>query len=212
MLNVSPPIGSKARKIYTALKSYKHDKDVMGEMGFSLDNPAALATANIISAFTNIPTDRVVMKLTNIKDATMGDFENWQRIAMLMGVNKWSLGEYEDASDKVKSEIKERKKKEKKETKQLEKEQKNKKIEEGFIEDQKKERKNNKKDVTCAAVKSSGERCGIKTIGNGTYCTIHQKVDQRTDGKKKRCMGIKSDKTRCKVETSNKSGYCYYHD
>lgn len=78
----------------------------MGKMGLSLDNPATLATANVISAFTNIPADRVVMKLTNIKDATTGDFENWQRIAMLMGINKWSLGEYEDASDAVKSDVK----------------------------------------------------------------------------------------------------------
>ena len=75
MLNVSPPIGSKMRKIYTALKSYKWDKEVMGEMGLSLDNPATLATANIISALTNIPTDRVVMKLTNIKDASTGDLK-----------------------------------------------------------------------------------------------------------------------------------------
>jgi vacuolar-type H+-ATPase subunit I/STV1 len=78
----------------------------MGKMGLSLDNPAVLATANVISALTNIPTDRVVMKLTNIKDATMGDFENWQRISMLMGINKWSLGEYEDSSDDVKEKIK----------------------------------------------------------------------------------------------------------
>jgi len=32
------------------------------------------------------------MKLTNIKDATTGDFENWQRISMFMGFNKWTLG------------------------------------------------------------------------------------------------------------------------
>jgi len=113
MLNVSPPIGSKARKIYTSLKTYKHDKEVMGVMGLDLDNPAILSTANIISALTNIPTDRVVMKLTNIKDATQGDYENWQRIAMLMGINKYALGEYDDEADVVKDKLKEQKKRKK---------------------------------------------------------------------------------------------------
>ena len=92
MLNVSPPIGSKARKLYSAGKSYHYDKDVMNEMGLDINNPAILATANVISALTNIPTDRAVMKIENIRDASMGDFETWERAAMLMGWNKWALG------------------------------------------------------------------------------------------------------------------------
>ena len=102
MLNVSPPIGSKARKIYTSLKSYTYDKEVMQEMGFDIDNPAVMAIANVISAGTNIPTDRAVMKINNIRDASMGDFETWERIALFMGWNKWALG-IEDRSVSVKS-------------------------------------------------------------------------------------------------------------
>ena len=92
LINVSPPLGSKARKVYTALKSYHYDKEVMGEMGFDIDNPAILAIANVISASTNIPVDRVVMKINNIRDASIGDFETWERISMFMGFNKWTLG------------------------------------------------------------------------------------------------------------------------
>ena len=92
MLNVSPPIGSKARKLYSAGKTWKYNKDVIGEMGLSLDNPAVLAVANVISAVTNVPTDRVVMKLQNLKDASNSEFETWERVSMLMGLNRWSLG------------------------------------------------------------------------------------------------------------------------
>jgi hypothetical protein len=92
MLNVSPPIGSKARKLYSASKSYLYDKEVMEEMGLDINNPANMAIANVISAFTNIPVDRTVMKIDNIRDASMGDFETWERVAMFMGWNKWAIG------------------------------------------------------------------------------------------------------------------------
>jgi len=38
-------------------------------------------------------------KAINISDASNSDYENWQRIAMFSGMNKWSLGlrdEYRD--------------------------------------------------------------------------------------------------------------------
>ena len=121
LLNVSPPIGSKARKIYQSSKIYKHDKDVMGEMGWDLDNPANLAVANVLSAAFNIPADRIVKKVNNIRDASTGDFETWQRISMLMGFNKWTLnaggGIAEEKVEKVKTKVKEEKKLEKKKQK-----------------------------------------------------------------------------------------------
>ena len=58
--------GSKARKIYSATKTWKYNKEEIPEMGLDFDNPAVMAVANVISAATNIPTDRVVMKLQNI--------------------------------------------------------------------------------------------------------------------------------------------------
>ena len=101
MLNVSPPIGSKARKLYQSGKSYYYDKDVMQEMGLDINNPAIMAIANVISAGTNVPTDRAVMKMENIRDASMGDFETWERVAMLMGWNKWTIGAEGGPSEKA---------------------------------------------------------------------------------------------------------------
>jgi hypothetical protein len=92
LLNVSPPIGSKSRKLYSSSKSYLHDREVMTEMGLDIDNPANMAIANVISAFTNLPTDKVVKEIDNIRDASMGDFETWERVAMFMGWNKWAIG------------------------------------------------------------------------------------------------------------------------
>ena len=91
MLNVSPPIGSKARKVYNAAKAVKFNQEEMVEMGLDFDNPAVMAIAKVVSAGTNIPTDRVLSKVNNIRDASMGDFETWQRVAMFMGIGKYSL-------------------------------------------------------------------------------------------------------------------------
>ena len=91
-LNLSPPVGSKARKLYNALQSYKFDADQMKEAGFSLDNPGLLAIGNVLSATANIPLDRAVMILNNIKEASDSENEAWQRIAMLLGWNTWDVG------------------------------------------------------------------------------------------------------------------------
>jgi len=116
-LNVSPPIGSKARKLYSSTKTYKFNKDVMGEMNtFDLENPLWGAVGNIVSATTNVPLDRGFRKIDNIKEALNQDNETWQRIAVGLGWDQWSLGidsrkEVEEARKKVKEKKKEEKKK-----------------------------------------------------------------------------------------------------
>jgi len=216
MLNVSPPIGSKARKLYSAGKSYMYDKEAVREMGLDFDNPATMAIANVISAFTNMPTDRAVMKIQNIRDASMGDFENWQRIAMLTGVNKWQLGVGEKGPgeirvEEVETRVKEEKKTKKKETKQQEKIQENQVLENQFKKEQDKEKKQGKKDITCSSV-VKGRRCNKKVKGKGGKCTIHENVEMHSSGKSIQCRLIKSNGVRCKVVTYSKSGFCYYHD
>ncbi len=103
-LNLSPPVGSKARKLYNALQSYKFDADEMREAGFSLDNPGLLAVGNVLSAAANIPLDRAVMILNNIKEASNSENEAWQRIAMTLGWNTWDVGvdPYESENSKNK--------------------------------------------------------------------------------------------------------------
>ena len=92
LLGISPPIQSKAQKIRSALKSYEWNKDEMKEKGFSLDNPAYLAGANVISAATNIPLDRVVKKVNNVRAATRDDISKPERMMLLAGWSDWQLG------------------------------------------------------------------------------------------------------------------------
>ena len=148
LLNVSPPIGSKARKVYKGgFQTYKFNKDLMGEMNtFDLDNPVWDITGNLVSAATNLPLDRGFRKIDNISAALNQDNETWQRIAVALGWDQWSLGietKYEKR-DKLKEEIREKKKEEKKKNKQR-----------------------------CTKIKSDGERCKIMVNKPKTRCHYH---------------------------------------
>ena len=94
LLNFSPPISSKVKKIRSAGRTVQWNGGVSGlmEQGPGLDNPAYLAGANVVSALTNVPLDRAVKKVNNIAGAMNENNANWQRIALMMGWDKWSLG------------------------------------------------------------------------------------------------------------------------
>ena len=90
-LNLSPPISSKIKKVRSAGRTFDWNKKEIKEKGFSLDNPAALALGNLVSASTNLPLDRGIKKLTNIKDALDTENEDWMRVANALGWAKWEL-------------------------------------------------------------------------------------------------------------------------
>ena len=92
LAQVSPPIGSKIRKLSSAGKSFEWNKKEMIEKGWSLDNPAYLALANVVSAVTNLPADRVIKKIDNLINASNSQLETWQRVASAGGWSKWQLG------------------------------------------------------------------------------------------------------------------------
>ena len=48
-------------------------------------------SSSFISGLTNVPLDRAMRKADNIIGAFTGEFENWQRVALLLGWNKWNL-------------------------------------------------------------------------------------------------------------------------
>jgi len=108
LLRISPPISSKVSKVQSAFRAYDWNKKDMMEKGWSLDNPAYLASAQLISAGFNIPLDRVVKKINNIKNASSSEYETWARIAMLAGWQDWELGVKQE--NKSKSTIKKVKK------------------------------------------------------------------------------------------------------
>jgi len=211
-LNVSPPLGSKARKLYSAMTTDKWNKDIYGKIPLTnVDNPIWDITGNVVEASFNVPLARIQRKLSNLKAAFDNDNANWQRLALFAGWDKWSLGidrpkEVEEAKEEVKEEKKEQKKQERK-VKEAEIKQEK---EKEYLKDQQKEKEENKK-PRCAAATRSGSRCKGTPV-DGTYCTIHTKVEKRSDGKEVQCKKVKSNGDRCKMQTSSKSGLCYYHD
>ena len=86
-LNFSPPLGSKASRIYSALKGRKYEKT---------DFDALRNQSKIISAITNIPVDRTITKIDNLRVATSEPIETWKRLALFAGWDQWSLGVYDD--------------------------------------------------------------------------------------------------------------------
>ena len=93
MLNVSPPIGIKARQIVNAEKTLNYEKDAIEEMEtFDIDNPVWSAVANIITSTTNIPTSQVYRNIQNTRSALDSRYETWQRALMFMGWSKYNIG------------------------------------------------------------------------------------------------------------------------
>ncbi len=92
LTKLSPPISAKLSRVNQAARSYQWDKKDMKEKGWSLDNPAYLASANVIAALTNIPLDRAVKKTNNVVQATSQDLETWERLALLGGWQDWEIG------------------------------------------------------------------------------------------------------------------------
>ena len=101
-INLSPPIGSKIRKLYSATQAIKFNRDEVAEMGFHIDNPAYDAIANTTSAITNIPLDRAIRITDNARAALDKNNQAWQRIALVLGWNTWDLGIEQNKAKKSK--------------------------------------------------------------------------------------------------------------
>jgi len=108
--NISPPIGSKMRKLYSATQTRKFNKDVMSEMGITYKNPAVPAIAQGVEAFTNVPLGRAISKINNASQALNEENENWQRLALMMGWNTWDVGVENTEIKALRGEIKAKKK------------------------------------------------------------------------------------------------------
>ena len=115
MLNVSPPLGIKSRKIVNAEKTLNYNKEVIKEMEtFDIDNPMWPAITNYIEGITNAPANRLYNKTVNVRDALNNQYNAIKRALMFCGWSKWNLGIEDDKVKKIKEELKEKKKKEKK--------------------------------------------------------------------------------------------------
>jgi len=92
LLGFSPPLGSKIQKINSGLRSFSWNMKDMKEKGFSLDNPAYLAGAQITTGLTNIPLDRVVKKINNVRGIVNEQSALWQKVALGLGWSTWDVG------------------------------------------------------------------------------------------------------------------------
>ena len=169
-LNLSPPVGSKARKLKSGFSTFQFNREEINYMPKNtLDNPIWEVIGNIVSGTTNVPLDRVVNKLNNIKEASNSDHDAWQRIAMMLGWNRWDLDIKNEEREKATTEIKEIKKVKKAEEKAIKKKAK---------DDKEAAEKKAKgiREVQCSAriAKGKGPRCKNKTENKNGKCYAHQ--------------------------------------
>jgi len=92
LLGFSPPLGSKVQKIKGGLRSFSWNMKDIKEQGFSLDNPAYLSGAQIVTGLTNIPLDRVAKKINNVRGMINEQSALWQRVALGLGWSTWDVG------------------------------------------------------------------------------------------------------------------------
>ena len=107
LLNISPPIGSKVRKLYSASQTEKFNKKIIPQMSmWDISNPRYQSIGNLVEGIFNVPMGRTVNKLNNIKQALDSDHATWQRIAMFLGWNTWDVGIKDSEIIKIKEEVK----------------------------------------------------------------------------------------------------------
>jgi len=118
LLNVSPPIGSKVRKIYSAIQTKDvYEKDVIAERGFDLTidgkfniSPTYDVIGGLTSAFLNLPLDRLIIELRGITEAFDERNTTWQRIAVGLGWRTWDVNAKNEEHDLIKIEAKKERK------------------------------------------------------------------------------------------------------
>jgi hypothetical protein len=118
-LNISPPIGSKVRKLNNFLQTEEFEKDVIFERGFDVTidgrfqlSPSYDMVGELSSALLNIPLDRAVDEINAVTEALDSRNTSWQRLALAMGWRQWDVNARVEEHDLIKTTAKERRKEE----------------------------------------------------------------------------------------------------
>ena len=114
LANVSPPIGSKLRKVYGAIQTKNFDKDVISARGAALDSPAYEIIGNLLSAGLNIPLDRAVAEIRGITEALDDRNTAYQRLALGLGWRTWDVNAKNEEHELIKTTAKKKRKEESK--------------------------------------------------------------------------------------------------
>ena len=93
LLEFSPAIKSKLSRFKSAAYPFdsKKRRAEVFDKGFSLDNPAYESMAKVVTAVTNVPLDRMYLKIDNLKNATADKTETWMGVANFLGWPTWQL-------------------------------------------------------------------------------------------------------------------------
>jgi hypothetical protein len=116
---ISPPISSKAKKLYGAYRIKKFDKDVIEARGWEITKDGRLnlspnydIVGNVVVATTNLPLDRVIEKVGNVSEALDSRNTKIQRLALALGWKEWELNVKNEENEKIKVEAKAKRKEE----------------------------------------------------------------------------------------------------
>ena len=119
LTSVSPPISSKARKLYGSIRISKFEKDVIAERGWEVTRDGKLNLApnyrilgNVTVATTNLPLDRVVEKVNNMAEVMDSRNTKLQRGALALGWKDWELNVKNEENEIIKATAKEKRKEE----------------------------------------------------------------------------------------------------
>ena len=111
--NISPPIGSKLRKIYSAIQTSRFDKDVIKKNPWDVmigdrfnPSPTYQIIGSLSSALVNLPLDRVMIEAQGISEALDQRNTAMQRIALALGWRTWGVGAENEEFDEIKGEAK----------------------------------------------------------------------------------------------------------
>ena len=104
LIRMTPVVYSKVSRIKQALwqMDSKDRRKEMIDKGFHIDNPAYDAAAKVISATTNVPLDRLLLKVDNIRAAVSSETEVWMKIGLLLGWPEWTLKDKKSKKEKPK--------------------------------------------------------------------------------------------------------------
>jgi hypothetical protein len=117
--NVSPPIGSKFRKLYTAIQTKRFEEDAIAARGWAITangrvnlGPNWAILGSLVSGAANVPLDRVYDEINSISEALDARNKAWQRIALALGWKTWDVGAKNEEEDLIETLAKEKRKEE----------------------------------------------------------------------------------------------------
>ena len=115
--NLSPPIGSKLKKIYGAIRGYQYNEKLMKERGFDLTangklnlSPSYSVLGSLSAGVANIPLDRMYAEIQSVGEMLDNRNTIYQRLALSLGFRTWDVNVKNEEDDLIKAQIKETKK------------------------------------------------------------------------------------------------------